>query len=208
IPTDISWGEQLQLLGSESLDDSTRRLLSVATFTTHILRCLVRAIIRRKDSSSKTGVKPFRRIVLSTEAECKLVRELAPSWHVSNVVPSLLALRQALSARFSKLYAIASQEVTLGEGGRQERLASIGFLHLHFLRNAGLAIELLEDCLCEATGKWALMFDELELAPPWIQAELQQSLRSTDDRFQAGIKSIYTTRFPVAANSGGARFWP
>jgi hypothetical protein len=183
IPTDISWGEQLRLLGAESLDGSSRRLLSVATFTTHILRCLIRTIMRRRDSPGKKGMTPFRRILLSAEAEARLASQLCKLWHISDAVPSLLSLRQALSARFANLYSVASREVTLGEKGRQGRLADIEYLHLHFLRNAGLAVELLDDCLGEASGKWALMFDELELAPPWIQDELAQSLRSTDDRF-------------------------
>jgi hypothetical protein len=46
-----------------------------------------------------------------------------------------------------------------------------------------VAVELFDDTVQEKGKRWALMFDELELAPEWIQDELSASLRSTDDRF-------------------------
>jgi hypothetical protein len=94
-----------------------------------------------------------------------------------------MSLRQAMTQRLLQIREIASREAIVGEHGRPERLASLGFLHLHFLRAISYAIEVIEDAVGVTGEKWALLFDELELAPDWIQDELVKSLRSTDDRF-------------------------
>ena len=49
--------------------------------------------------------------------------------------------------------------------GRNERLATNHSLHLHFLSAAGVAIETFEHYGELVAGKWAYLFDELELAP-------------------------------------------
>jgi hypothetical protein len=180
IPTDISWAVQLGSLGNGKLDPKTRQLISIATFTTHTLRSLVIAFQNR---TAETAIHPFRRIPLSTDQEARIVTEVAKAWHVHSIVPGLDAIKRALSHRLSQLFELASIEVTLGPKGRDERLASFTYLHLHFLRAAAAAIEIFEDVAQTAGGKWALLYDELELAPRWIQEELAAALRSTDARF-------------------------
>ena len=181
IPTDISWAVQLGSLGGGKLDEPTRILLSVATFTTHTLRSLVIALQNRIAQSE--GVESFRSVLLSREDEANIVLELSANWHISSIVPSFDSLRRALSNRLSELFELASKEVVLGPAGREGRLAAISYLHLHFLRAAGSAIEVFEDIAKIASAKWALLYDELELAPTWIQEELGNALRSTDSRF-------------------------
>jgi hypothetical protein len=88
-----------------------------------------------------------------------------------------------MTRRLVQIREVGSKESILGEDGRPGRLASIAYLHLHFLEAAGYAIELFEHKLSLSPGKWAYAFDELELAPDLIQRELIQSIRSTDERF-------------------------
>ena len=71
----------------------------------------------------------------------------------------------------------------MGPAGREERLGSHHYLHLHFLTAASVAVERFDELDREHRGKWALLFDELELAPEWIREELFGSLRSIDARF-------------------------
>jgi len=181
VPTDISWAVQLGSLGAGKLDEQTRQLLSVATFTTHTLRSVVIAFQNR--AAHDDCLTPFRRVELEAGNEARLARELATVWHLEIVVPSLTALRRALSGRLLQLFALASTEVLRGPTNRAERLALVPYLHLHFVQAAGAAIELFEEITRLSPGKWALLFDELELAPKWIQEELGNALRSTDPRF-------------------------
>jgi hypothetical protein len=179
IATDISWGEQITALGSGRLDSDSHRLLSVATFTTHVLRALIVAMLDRVDARDVGN--PYRGAKLSAEKESVLVGELSKAWHLRPTVPSLLSLKQALSGRLHQIRDIASRESVRGTEGRSERLANDENLHLHFVQSCSLATELFDDVTSTA-GKWALMFDELELAPAWINEELVKSLRSTDSK--------------------------
>lgn len=182
IATDLSWGAQVKALGDGKLDQESHRLLSKAAFTTHVLRSLITAMINRL-YPAPNAIQPFRRAELSDADEVTLVREIGNAWHITPTIPSLLSLKHALSLRLSRIREIASSEVTRGENGRPERLGDLLFLHLHFIDAAGIAVEGFNDLTNDVDGVWALLFDELELAPEWIQDELIRSLRSTESKF-------------------------
>jgi hypothetical protein len=120
---------------------------------------------------------------LDPSKEFELVSRIASSWYVEGILPTFAGLRSGLTARLSKIRELASKEALLTESGRSARLESQSFLHLHFLQAAAVGIELFDQLVDEEGSRWALLCDELELAPPWIQSELLTSLRSTDDRF-------------------------
>ena len=178
VPTDISWSQKIQCTGG-GLDEESRRVFSVAVFTTHVLRALTRAMIDRV-TENPLAVRPFRRVQLSDQQESNLCRALCDAWHLNRTVPSLLAIKQAMSLRLNQLREFANGEVARGEEGRKDRVARIKFLHIHFLQAASHAAELFDDLASGSGGKWALLFDELELAPEWIQKDLVDSVRSTE----------------------------
>ena len=182
IATDISWGQQLRLLGHGQLDLQSGQLFGVASFTTHVLRSLTTAMYNRTLPPSSPD-KHLRNVKLTSQQEATLVGRISNSWYLEGVFPSLLGLRQELTRRLAHIRELASKEATLGSSGRAERLAGIPFLHMQFLPSASTAIELFDDLIGQNGAKWALLFDELEIAPANIQAELMSSLRSVDDRF-------------------------
>jgi hypothetical protein len=183
VATDLSWRAQVEALGEGKLDADSHRLLCVAAFTTHVLRSFVTAMLDRTGQNNEKDAVPFRRVQLSDNLEAQLVRSVCDAWHVKPLIPSLLALKQAMTLRLSRIREVASQEVILGDTGRKERLGALTYIHLHFLQAAAYAVECFDDLVGEPGSKWALLCDELELAPEWIQDELVKSLRSTDDRF-------------------------
>jgi hypothetical protein len=182
IPADRSWSAQIASMGDRYLEPEHQRLLGIAAFTTHVLRALITAIEYRTNPPQDPTLTPHRRMQLSRDGESALVKELAIAWLLTPTVPSLLALRYALTARLSSILELSSSERVRGAAGRSERLAAARFLHLHFIAAAGIAVEIF-DSLAEEGGRWALLFDEMELAPSWIREELIGCLRSTDARF-------------------------
>jgi hypothetical protein len=111
-------------------------------------------------------------------------------------------VKQALSQRLVELRGFASEELTRGAAGRADRLARLKFLHISFLQAASHATELFDDFTGSKDGKWALLFDELELAPEWIQTELAESIRSTEPNlvFKLAINPFSPNAIPF----GGA----
>ena len=183
VATDISWSEQLASLGCGQLEDSAKRSLANASFTTHALRSLVLAFQQRCRPSKVEDIRRFKPVAIGREAEAEIVTTIAAAWHVEGAASTLFSLRQSLTQRLSQIKEIANQEMLMGSDGRAERLAKQRDLHLHFLEASAVAIEAFEHHAGLQAGKWAYLFDELELAPDWIQEELVRALRSTDDRF-------------------------
>ena len=183
IPTDVSWNAQMLALAKQGLGDEHRKRLSIAAFTTHVLKSLVAAMSYRVHPPELPVLTPHKRSPFSGKQESQLVTHLAQAWHLEPIVPSLLSLKHALSLRLSRVWELALRESCLPEAGRDARLADVSFLHLHVLQSAALAVEQFNDVVGDPDGKWAFLFDELELAPEWVGKELMSSLRSSDDRF-------------------------
>ncbi len=183
IPTDVSWRHQVNSLGNLRLDNDHALLFNRAAFTSHVLRALINAIMYRVDTSKVSGITPHRRVVLSPESEKKFATLIGNDWRLEPNLPTLLGIKYALNSRLSTIHALSSQESLMPAAGRSERLRSIEWLHIDFLQSAAVAVELFDDLTASGKGRWALLFDELELAPTWLVERLLSSLRSAEERF-------------------------
>src|SRR5712692_2067383 len=104
IPTDIGWSEQLRSLGNDQIEPTIHRLLSVATFTTHVLRATVTSILDRVALPSKPEtLRPFRRVKLTERQETMIARSFCDVLHLKRTVPSLTGVKQALSVRIADI---------------------------------------------------------------------------------------------------------
>lgn len=181
VPFDQSWNAQMRSLGSGHLDQEHRQRLSIAAFTTHILKALVTAMHNRCYGSPH-AVSHHRRVSLDQSNEARLVSILADAWYLSPIVPSLQSLKHALALRLSRIWEFTLQESGRDDEGRDARFTDMPMLHIHFLQASSHAVEIFNDFVHD-DGKWAMLFDELELAPDWVCRELTMSLRSFDERF-------------------------
>jgi hypothetical protein len=203
IPTDLTWREQIESLGDGRLDPRDLQVLSRATVTTHVLRSLTTAVISRQ-AASTSGVG-FRRLDLERERETRLSRQIANAWDLEVDLPSFTALKHALSLRLSRIRQLAGKVAELPASERAQTLGSRDYLFLDSLEAAVVAIELLDDAAGEQDSRWALMFDELELAPDWLQGELMSAMRSRDDRLILKLAlSPYSGETPLFKTSSSA----
>ncbi len=184
VATDVTWGEQLASLGQGRLDESSQRLLCEAAFTTHVLRAVVVSMYHRARGAAITqGLVAHRRVSLTTEQEIELVKAVSDAWQVGPDVFTLVSLKQAMTRRMAEIDQIGKEEAFRGSEGRKDRIARHSFLHLHFLSAANVCLERFDDATGAREGKWAFLFDELELAPRWIREQLFAALRSSEGRF-------------------------
>lgn len=200
IASDVSWGRQREAIGDGKLDESTHEQVSRALFTTHVLKALVNCMIFRTSAQPASASNQFRRANISLDRETQLVTALSAAWHVKPDLPSLFALRIALYRRQSEIRELAGREVTLGIEGRPDRLASLPFLFLHFVDAVSIATNAFNDFSNESDAKWALLFDELELAPKWIVDQLILAVRSVDDTllFKLAMSPVSSYEYPEA----------
>lgn len=182
IPSDVTWTRQLRALGEGKLDDSEVRQFARAAFTTHILKSLVVALLDRTQPDNAAPEPSSQlRVELTPAVQVSMVREISAAWEVAPQIPTFASLLSALTARMSEIQKIASQEAWRGTDGRNERIAGIGFLHLDYLSSVSACIETFNSHT-QREHRWALLFDELEIVPGWLQQHLIDSLRSADQR--------------------------
>lgn len=181
VPTDITWVSQLLSLDERLKNEETSRLFTSAIFSIHICRAFTSAL-RERFQVTEVRPFPFRRKALSNAQEANIARHLTTIWQLGDVFPSIAAVHRALGNDLVRIDQIATRESLLGESGRAKRLASERLLQIQFPVALQPAIDIANEELEEPDGKWAILFDELELAPEWIQGRVLPLLRSTDER--------------------------
>ena len=182
ISSDITWSAQLRALVSRGFESDHAELFVVAAFSTSVFKSLTEALAYRSVRTVGTETR-YRPLAVASDLESALARELADALALDLRVPSLMGVRAALGARLNRLQQLASAEQTRGGDGRAERLAEMSELHIGFLPGVSAYLDRIEMFLPDAAGeRWALLFDELELAPKAVRDTLLSSLRSVDDR--------------------------
>jgi energy-coupling factor transporter ATP-binding protein EcfA2 len=182
IPTDIVWAKQIKNLGEGYLSTDQHKLVERAIFTTHILHELIQAMHYRLIMPNDTRKNVHGGVNSSDDQEADLVASLSANWGIDTPIHSLISLKQSLLNRMGNIYEMVSKERFLSINDRNDRFASIPYLHINFLQATISAIEIFGDIYKDTEHRWALLFDELELAPKDIVQHLITSLRSTDQR--------------------------
>jgi hypothetical protein len=122
-------------------------------------------------------------VAFEQSKESQLVKHVAKSWLVKPELPSLHALKYSLTNRLADIWRIGSQEMHRSPVGRGDRIARVKFLHLPLLTSATAIIEVFNELIGDTYGRWALLFDELEIMPTTVRDLLLSSIRSVDERW-------------------------
>jgi len=130
--------------------------------------------------------------------ECALATKLIQTWYLPAQVPSLLILRVSLRERMVRLAELVNRAVARNLVG--DDLPNWVFLEL--LTSTSFACEAFDTAFdFDLRSRWALCFDELELAPKWLLDLLFRSLRSTDPRI---LFKLGTSPHPNISTPGHA----
>lgn len=183
IPADISWRQQLDSANSRVQDNDQRVVLSNAAFSTHILQALTETMHFRISSSHEGSIASFKRCTISKEQEATIVNEIGRVFHTKPSIPTLLSLKHSITARLAEINLIAKRIAFSRDGYSTDNFSEYPFLFIDPLSTVGSAVEVFDDVCGESNGKWALLFDELEIAPESIQNDLINGTRSTNPKF-------------------------
>src|SRR6266404_4828369 len=166
VPADIAWGGQIEAVGSLDFNSSRKD----AAFVLHTLRAIIHAMREATELSRDGKIRPHAEhlaINLMTSQEEQFVKLVAPNLDVRPPLPSLLGLEIALEGR---LDAINSGE-------------SVGpFTVDAFPSKISLLISAFNGITFNDDRRWALLFDELEIAPTPIKSFLLSGIRGFDER--------------------------
>ncbi|WP_031426973.1 hypothetical protein [Flavimarina sp. Hel_I_48] len=130
----------------------------------------------------------FKNIIeyeLSSEGEQKEIElslELAKIWKLEIKIPQLDFVKEAINIRIDTFNQFIQNALFNYNSEEEIHYDSLLFLNLNYSSSANLAFEIFERIYSVSGKKWALCFDELELAPGWLQEDLFRSLRSTNQK--------------------------
>jgi hypothetical protein len=169
VPADIKWSfelaslEQLSSFPSELIERSQRVLVALAG----VLEAL------RTFEAMLTG---------NTNLACDLSQDLLKAWDIARTPPRLSDVGtgiRRISLRIRRAVVERDQEALARVlGDVPDTLATSATDAI------GIACDIFEGTLPHLRPRrWAICFDELEIAPRWLQRELLSQLRSTDQRF-------------------------
>ncbi len=168
IPSDVRWSKELssipRQLPESPVDAERVQRASVA------ISALVEATRVFEDITVENELEP-------TDLLKAMIRHL----QLGPTVPSFREVRLKLSGWTDELHArIVKQD---SEEIRRYLDTLPAILMTGALSAVRSACNVFMEYGSRAPNRWGLCFDELEIAPRWLQAELFEALRSTDQRF-------------------------
>lgn len=189
IPTDIQWKRQLEEIEKEFPQESKfTHIISRATVTINVLISLCDTfsfVLSSLGESNEIDV---------VEKEIQLSRHLIDSWKIkSDIAPSLSSISGQLQELIFNLSAKVNKAILRSK--TFDDFEEIFFFEFIELVKIGCAkfeqvVPIVHD------KRWALCFDELEIAPNWLQYKLLEYLRSSNQTLlfkltTAPIVSLY-----------------
>lgn len=174
IAADVTWTSQVRQRAL-ALSPELGAKYGVAVFISHFREALISCMLQLTHDRPKIDTSAFLKYELSQSREAELVARLASSWRLAPKVPSFLGLRQSIVDHIGDL--------ALSRSYAESELAEfLGGFQPDVLSTARQAVEAFNSVSGNLDARWALCFDELEIAPREIQEELFACLRSTDQR--------------------------
>lgn len=165
VPADTAWGKQIEAFDTVPGKSGGKE----AAFILHTLRALVRAMREAVELGRSNPPAHLAHLAaeLTAQQEERLVQLLREALRITPAISSLLGVELA----FESLLDAMNSGVSTTEFNVDSMPSKISTIVAAFNGVTG-----------DNDRRWALLFDEVEIAPPRIKAFLLGAMRSSDDR--------------------------
>jgi hypothetical protein len=174
IPTDRAWNAQLLPYMPQDMPPEARATVEViadSAFAVHVLRSMVQGMIYRAYSPDSGGPQHLR-VPFSSRDEEDFASNIASGASLEVGPPTLVGIANSLSLRLAYLGRLRRRVVRT-----RSPIDLPDWIDLDCLELASLAASLFNSAVDQPEHRWALLFDELELAPRRIVPLLLAGLR-------------------------------
>lgn len=172
--TDVLWGSQLESRTKDIEDEEKRAQIRRTSFRLHLALAFLNALDECRDPALASHAELSRFAhPLDGKTERALARSLAQLWLMDPATDSLLGLRIHLRTQLSLLLSLTS------ELRRDGNAVLPQFADLDPVASLISAIDVTNHVMGQPSRRWAILCDELEIAPDMVRRELFQLLRST-----------------------------
>ncbi len=172
--TDVLWGSQLEARTSSIADSEKSAQIRRTSFRLHLSIAILNAIDEARSERIKVHSELCRFYIdINRDKELELVQALSAIWRLSPPTQTMLGLRTAVLIQLSELLGLVN---ALRVDSAHPLPA---FVNLEPVPAAVSGLELVNAILGQPERKWAILCDELEIAPEMIREELFSLLRSS-----------------------------
>ncbi len=177
IPLDVQLADQLESIVTAGLPEDVAETTAISVYALHVFRCITDSLSWHCGSSSRHSVIH----VLDAAHEGVVVEQLAELWGVSVTVPTVAELHGAL--RYRQVRSLERWKRTVLTYRHTSELDIAQLDVVEFDSALKGAMELLSRRLdWPSANRWAVLFDEVEVAPEILQRHLLSYLRHSDER--------------------------
>ncbi len=177
ISTDIIWKQQFESIISQIKNKELAKKLVTEVFIYHTLEQITGTLEFRVNRNVSKKYK-FRAVNIEKKDEKELVLELSHIWHVKPILPTIRSLKASVNFKIQELInntnRVLEENIELNELFQTNTFTDL-------LHTASSGVSIINSYINEHGKKWALLFDELELAPEQIIQPLIDSLRGGPD---------------------------
>src|SRR6185436_1402013 len=206
ISTDIYWNAQKDSYNKQlSKFPLYSEIVSKVAVTTNVFFSLCESF----ENVIRYQIKPSNQ-----KQEVELAKNLIKEWKLIPTIPNLSMVKEALKRRTDSLNQHI-QKTVFNSSMDEDIKITDEYFYLDFHSSTEAAIFTFERIFkSDKNCKWALCFDELELAPMWLQERLFNSLRSRDQKILYKLSSspILSISSELAATPGNdlklVKMWP
>lgn len=171
VGVDAMWSEQIT-----RIDSRVSQSFGAAAYALHIGRAFAQTVRTRAGKDSSMDDLPFTHLPLSLSKaeEGEIAARASQLFKLPFIVSSLLSLDYALGDRLNEL---GTYRYRLPDGQQLPEWA-----YLNPLQAVSELSEMVNTMAREPTRRWALLFDELEMAPMNIVQDILRRLRGHESR--------------------------
>lgn len=174
VGTDTLWGAQLESKLRSIVSEEVKNELRRTAFRLHLNIAVLDALAEAQDPIIANHDK-LKRFAFSfpKRAELELCGYLTSLWRCSPELMTLRSVRAALRVQVVDLLALIDA-VRI-----RDKRELPDFCFVDWIASLSGSIDVINDILGQPSRKWAVLCDEIEIAPQYIREELLRGLRST-----------------------------
>lgn len=203
IPSDKVWEKDFELVDSLKINEHKKKLIKHTIFTTHTLLAILTTFrsCLDKELEGHENLKKFY-IDLQKNDEAEIVDSLCELLDLNVRISSLNALETRLEHRAQFIGEIVNIYV---DNTTEFDDSNCLFINKPYMPTIVSALKIINRFTNKNEMKWALTYDELEIAPIEIREILLNNLRSSDQILLFKLSFYpYTEEFKLFNNPQGA----
>lgn len=185
VPADITWSEMVEALGRRKLAPELRDTIVQSVFCTNVLLSLVEAFEVRIAPTLGAKASDYRVARYEPNVLREALITICEFWGLAPKLISLGGMKAALQSRLLLIQAEVTKYIKREDASPAHLEQALPFLFLHAITAVETAVNQFDTAINDSTGKWALLFDEFEIAPAEMQDMVFRRFRS------AGNKVVY-----------------